>query len=159
MGQADTLDGLDEVPRGDSPAEGRRTRWPGAIGGAPRAGTASKHQLGVRVTDDERAAWERAAEGAPSRTGSGTPATPLRRNGSPFEAQAMNRPANPQVEIASGLGTFISLVLFYILASGLSRGGASRNRLRLALAISGGHPEPPAGCYRSAQDMGDIGRG
>lgn len=56
-----SMKSLDEI----SPAEGRRTRWPGAIGGAPRAGTASKHQLGVRVTDDERTAWERAAEGAP----------------------------------------------------------------------------------------------
>jgi hypothetical protein len=50
---------LDEV----KPSEGRRTGWPGAIGGKPRSetGKPSAHSIGVRVTDDERAAWEHAA--------------------------------------------------------------------------------------------------
>jgi len=49
---------LEEV----SPALARGTGWPGALGGKIRApsGAPSK-PVGVRATDDERAAWERAA--------------------------------------------------------------------------------------------------
>ena len=50
---------LEEVPA----AEGRRTGWPGAIGGKPRAasGEPSLYQLSVRVTAEERDIWLAAA--------------------------------------------------------------------------------------------------
>jgi hypothetical protein len=50
---------LEEV----APALARGTKWPGAIGGKPRhaSGQPSK-PLTIRATDDERAAWQRAAD-------------------------------------------------------------------------------------------------
>ena len=45
--------------------EGRGTKWPGAIGGKARDGKPSTHQIGVRINDDERKAWEKAAAGRP----------------------------------------------------------------------------------------------
>lgn len=59
------LDRLEEV----SVAEARGTKWPGAIGGAPRAGKPARHQIAVRVTDDERAAWAELATGHGSLAG------------------------------------------------------------------------------------------
>ena len=43
----------------------RGTKWPGAVGGRPRdpSGKPSR-TVGIRATDDERAAWQRAAEGS-----------------------------------------------------------------------------------------------
>jgi len=48
---------LEEV----APSEGRGTGWPGAIGGKPRATTASVHTVSVRVTTEERDLWQSAA--------------------------------------------------------------------------------------------------
>jgi hypothetical protein len=50
---------LEEV----SPVLARGTKWPGAIGGKPRdpSGKPSR-TVGIRATDDERAAWQRAAD-------------------------------------------------------------------------------------------------
>jgi len=52
---------LEEV----SPVLARGTKWPGAVGGRPRdpSGKPSR-TVGIRATDDERAAWQRAAEGS-----------------------------------------------------------------------------------------------
>lgn len=44
-----------------SPAEGRRTGWPGAIGGKPRGPSASVYSISVRVTAEERDLWLGAA--------------------------------------------------------------------------------------------------
>lgn len=50
---------LEEV----SPMQARGTKWPGAIGGKPRdpSGKPSKI-VGIRVTEDEREAWQAAAD-------------------------------------------------------------------------------------------------
>jgi len=50
---------LEEV----SPVLARGTKWPGAVGGKPRdpSGKPSR-TVGIRATDDERAAWQRAAD-------------------------------------------------------------------------------------------------
>ena len=54
---------LEEV----SPVLARGTKWPGAVGGKPRdpSGKPSR-TVGIRATDDERAAWQRAAEASGS---------------------------------------------------------------------------------------------
>jgi hypothetical protein len=50
---------LEEV----SPALARGTKWPGAIGGKSRDPSgAPSRTVGIRATDDERAAWQRAAD-------------------------------------------------------------------------------------------------
>ena len=50
---------LEEV----SPVHARGTKWPGAIGGKSRdpSGKPSR-TVGIRATDDERTAWQRAAD-------------------------------------------------------------------------------------------------
>jgi hypothetical protein len=49
---------LDEI----TASEGRRTGWPGAIGGKTRTpGQASVYQISVRVTAEERELWVAAA--------------------------------------------------------------------------------------------------
>src|SRR5947207_3920880 len=50
---------LEEV----SPVLARGTKWPGAVGGKPRdpRGKPSR-TVGIRATDDERTAWQRAAD-------------------------------------------------------------------------------------------------
>ena len=51
--------GLEEA----APALARGTKWPGAIGGKPRAANGQPSKpLTIRATDDERAAWQRAAD-------------------------------------------------------------------------------------------------
>ena len=50
---------LEEV----SPVLARGTKWPGAIGGRPRHPSGKPTRtVGIRATDDEREAWQRAAE-------------------------------------------------------------------------------------------------
>jgi hypothetical protein len=51
---------LEEV----SPMLARGTRWPGAVGGKARdpGGKPSRVVLGIRVTEDERETWQRAAD-------------------------------------------------------------------------------------------------
>lgn len=54
---------LEEV----SPVLARGTKWPGAVGGKSRdpSGKPSR-TVGIRATDDERTAWQRAAEASGS---------------------------------------------------------------------------------------------
>lgn len=55
---------LEEV----SPVLARGTKWPGAIGGKPRDPRGKPTRtVGIRVTDDERASWQRAADASGSR--------------------------------------------------------------------------------------------
>lgn len=50
---------LEEV----SPALARGTKWPGAIGGKLRDPSGKpSHPIAIRATDEERAAWQRAAD-------------------------------------------------------------------------------------------------